>query len=359
MIASKNLDNLVNMIGDLITMQTRLNQLTAAHTDQEIIGIARGIEHLTSAMRDTTMHIRRMPIDTIFSRYRRLIRTLAEESGREFEFTLEGSDIELDKVVVEKLDKPLAELLRYAVLNDQELPEERESAGKSRKGDLRLSVGYRGGQALIRLSSDGRNTGTGADNGKGNRVGSEKDAEADLERIRGAIEEMRGMLDVFSSPTEGFVAEIIVPTTLAIYHGLQVTIGDRSFLLPLYSIQECVERDSRSVDETSGNGLILVRGETVPYLSLRRFLDIDSTPPDVEYIVIAAVDRRRIGFVVDKVVGELQTVIKPLGRFLRETKWFHGAAVLGDGKIVMIINIARVAAAAIRQQARSRIAKNS
>jgi len=373
MIASRNLDNLVNLIGDLITLQSRLNQLTATHPDQEMLAITRGIEQLSSVMRDTTMYIRRMAVGVIYNHLRRPVKEAAEATGKELDLLTEGTDLEMDKTVIERLNRVLIDLTRFCVLRDLETPTERERKLKRRKGTLRVKAAPNGGQILVQLTTDGRGFDAEVIKTRAETLGligpldhptseelfdflfhpgflagtlasptGEKGVEPDLADIKQAVDEMRGAIEMANGAQGGLEIRITVPESLAIFHGFLVTVQGRYFLFPLFSVQECLGFDQRDRHSDGGNDLILVRGEMIPYLSLRSLLQIEGERPAVENIVITNVNRRRVGFVVDHVVGEFPTVIKPLGRFLEGADKFLGAAILGDGTIALILHLTRL-----------------
>jgi two-component system chemotaxis sensor kinase CheA len=371
LVSARNLDVLVNLIGELITLQTRLNQLITIYPDQEVIGATHGIEQLTNNMRETAMNIRMIGVGTLFSRYRRMVRDVAEKSGKEVDFSSEGGELELDKTVIEVLEKPLAELIEFCILYDLETVDERKGRGKAPRGLVHIVTENRSGQAFFRIQTDGAGMDlpavtalaqahslqaiTQESHGETDlnllfRIGcpqrsgkpaSEKLTNA-LPFIKKAIDEMRGSIELRNRPEGGLEFALMLPFTLAIFHGLQVTIGEHSFLLPLFSVQECVEKKTERPEERRANGLTLVRGEMIPFISLRHLLGTEGPPPPQEYIVITTIDRRRVGFVVDRIIGELQTVIKPLGKFLQGAEWFYGATILGDGTIALILNIVKL-----------------
>ncbi len=355
MIAAANLDRLVDLVGDLITMQTRLSMLTATNNDHETVAIVRGIEQQTHRIRNTTMHIRKMTISTILSRYRRVVGEEAELAGKEVELITEGGDIELDKTLVERLDEPLAEMLRFCVAIDQESPSQRERDGKSRRGAVKVTASYGGGQVRITVASDGSGLGSLLPPGTATTTGihdlsfllldgAPVEAQA-LVGIKRTIAAMRGTVEITGNPGIGLAIDVVVPLSLAVIEGLLVMIGGQNFIIPLFAIKECVERPRRAGDDDAATGLVLVRGEMIPFVSLRHLLNISECRPEVEHVIVSLIDRQKIGFVVDHVVGEIQTVVKPLGRFLKQVDWCQGAAILGDGNIALILDMAELSAA--------------
>jgi chemotaxis protein histidine kinase CheA len=336
-VASTNLDSLVNLIGELVTLQTRFNQLVSTTADQEIAAISSGMDLLTQGMRDTATNIRMMSIGATFNRFRRVVRDLAEEMGKDVEIVISGEDTEMDKTVIEKLDELLPDLVQYCIQADQETPEERQVAGKPSLGSLQIAAARVGTQAVIRLKSDGK-----GGVGDGRMLFSPNGFGVDLPLVKSALEDMRSTIDVQSQPGQGIEFILTLPVTLAIFDGLLTAVGDRHYVLPLGAIEECVEFFPGQMVADKGGDFIAVRGSLVPYIDLRTLFDIEDTAPGIQQIVIAQSDRRRIGFVVDRVVGQMQTVIKPLGTFLKHAGSFSGATILGDGTVALILNLGKI-----------------
>ena len=160
-----------------------------------------------------------------------------------------------------------------------------------------------------------------------------------MDVVKKTIESLRGSIEVDSSPGKGSTITLKLPLTLAIINGLLVSIGDVHYVLPLASVEECVELTKENSDRSHGSNILNVRGEIVPYIRLRDHFEIEEQRPDLEHIVIADVHEKRIGFVVDNVIGGHQTVIKPLGPAFKHMKDISGATILGDGTVALILDV--------------------
>ncbi|MBI5100999.1 MAG: chemotaxis protein CheA [Nitrospirae bacterium] len=367
-VSAGKLDRLVNLVGELVTVQARLSQTSLRSQDPGLISIAEEIERLTAELRDNTMNIRMVPIGTTFSRFRRLVRDLSQELGKAVEITTEGAETELDKTVIEKLNDPLVHLIRNCVDHGIELPEVRAAAGKKRKGRVHLAALQSGPNVIIRISDDG----AGLDRGVIRRKAVEKGLMAPDESIperelfsmillpgfttsenvtnvsgRGvgmdvvkkSVEALRGTIGIESTPGVGTTITLSLPLTLAIIEGLLVEVGGEMFVVPLSAVKECVELGRDSARRTEATRVINIRSQLVPYIRLREQFSMDGDRPEREQIVIVRQDGQKVGFVVDKVIGEFQTVIKTLGRVFRDVTGVSGATILGDGSVALILDV--------------------
>jgi two-component system chemotaxis sensor kinase CheA len=367
-VPSTKLDDLVNLVGELVTVQARLTQVANNTDDGELIFLAEEIERLSGELRDNTMNIRMVPIGTTFSKFRRLVRDLSTELGREIVLTTAGAETELDKTVIEKLNDPMVHLIRNALDHGIEPPEKREAAGKKREGSLHLEAEHSGAHVLIRVKDDG----AGIDKDKIRRKAVERglmEPDADvsddelysfiftpgfstavvvssvsgrgvgMDVVRTNIDALRGAVDVKSGEGKGTTVTLKIPLTLAIIEGLLTRVGEECYVLPLSTVEECVELEAGAAGASRGRNLAHIRGEIVPYVHLRNHFNIHGRRADIEQIVVTNVEGHRIGFVVDEVIGQHQTVIKNLGHMYRDIKEISGATILGDGTLALILDV--------------------
>ena len=370
-VATEKLDGLVNLVGELVTVQARLSQTASQFHHNGLTSIAEEIERLTGELRDNTLNIRMLPIGTTFGRFRRLVRDLSRELGKEIELTTEGAETELDKTVIEKLNDPLVHLIRNSIDHGVETPDEREASGKSRKGTVHLSAVHSGAYVLIRIKDDGKGLDREAIRVKAIEKGlMQQNAEVSdrdlfgfifhagfstaktvtsvsgrgvgMDVVKRAIDALRGTIELESEKGSGTTVTIRLPLTLAIIEGLLVSVHDHYFILPLSIVEECVELTRSDVQNAHGKDIAHIRGELVPYVKLRREFCINGNVPDTEQIVVTGINGNRMGFVVDTVIGEHQTVIKNLGTFYKDVDGISGATILGDGAVALIIDTMKV-----------------
>ncbi|GAM11618.1 chemotaxis protein CheA [Geobacter sp. OR-1] len=367
-VPADKLDALVNLVGELVTVQARLSQTAMSKRDAELVNIAEEVERLSAELRDNALNIRMLPIGTTFSKFKRLVRDLSNELGKEIEMTTEGAETELDKTVIERLNDPLVHLIRNSIDHGIESPAERISAGKPSQGTVHLAAVHSGDSVLISITDDGAGLDRDAIRAKAVEKGliqataelSDKEIYAQIfapgfstakqitsvsgrgvgmDVVKRAIDALRGTIDINSTRGVGTTITVKIPLTLAIIESLLVKIGADCFVLPLSLVNECVELTREQVEDSHGRNLANVRGHLIPYVPLREQFGITGTPPAIQQIVITEVNGLRVGFVVDNVIGEHQTVIKSLGRAYKNVEGVSGATILGDGSVALILDI--------------------
>lgn len=390
-VPAERLDQLVNLVGEMVTVQARLTQVartfrrTTSRNGQVVntlsratfVSIAEEVERLTNELRDTALNIRMLPIGSTFSKFKRLVRDLSQELGKEIEMETFGAETELDKTVIEKLNDPLVHIIRNSIDHGMEKPADRLTAGKPATGTIRLGAEHVGDSVLITIYDDGRGINRDAIRKKAielsmisagaeltdqeilghifapgfsmaAKVTSVSGRGVGMDVVKRGIEGLRGSIAVDSVLGQGTTITLKIPLTLAIIESLLVRIGDSHFVMPLAAVEECVELSRADIKESHGRNLAKVRGHLTPYICLREQFGITGERPAIEQIVISKVQGVRLGFVVDFVVGEHQTVIKPLGQLYQDVKGVSGATILGDGSVALIISpgdLAKVAEA--------------
>ncbi len=370
-VSADKLDYLVDLVGELVIVQAQLTQIVGERGDQDLTSLAEQLERLSDELRDSTLSVRMLPIGTTFSKFRRLVRDLSAELGKQIELTTRGAETELDKTVIERLNDPLVHLLRNSIDHGIELPGIRQEAGKNASGTILLSAEHSGGEVLITIRDDGAGMDPAAIRAKGVERGLiAKDAELSdkeafglifapgfstakqvtsvsgrgvgMDVVKRGIDALRGSIDVDSRRGEGTTITVRLPLTLAIIDGLQVKVGGEYYVIPLSLVEECVELIRDAQARGREQQVLNLRGEIVPYIRLRQWFEIAGPAPDIEQIVVTDVAGTRIGIVVDNVIGEHQTVIKSLGRVYRDVEGISGATIKGDGSMALILDVPRL-----------------
>lgn len=367
-VPSLKLDALVNLVGELVTVQARLTQIANNGANPQLSFLAEEMERLSAELRDNTMNIRMVPIGSTFSKFKRLVRDLSSELGREVILTTVGAETELDKTVIEKLNDPMVHLIRNSLDHGIEPPEQRKIIGKTREGSIHLEAEHSGAHVLIRVKDDGAGINKDKIRRKAIERGllEENQAISDeelygfiftpgfstamvvssvsgrgvgMDVVRTNIDALRGTVEVKSVEGKGTVVTLKIPLTLAIIEGLMTRVGDECYVLPLSTVEECVELEAEGAGASRGRNLANIRGKLIPYVHLRRHFNIQGNRAPIEQIVVTNVDGHRIGFVVDEVIGQHQTVIKNLGCAYRDVKEISGATILGDGTLALILDV--------------------
>ncbi len=367
---SGRLDRLVNMVGEMVIIQSRLSQAVNQALDRSRLAqIAEDLERLTDEMRDNALGLRMLPIGTVYGNLRRLVHDVSVSLGKDVDFVAEGGDTEMDKTVIDRLKDPLVHILRNSLDHGIEPGEDRERAGKPRRGAVRLWAGHVGGEVVLRVSDDGR----GLDPEKIKRRAQAKgllapDADPDrrelfnlifepgfstaeavsdlsgrgvgMDVVKRALEALRGSVDIDSEPGKGTSLTIRLPLTLAIIDGFCVVIGQGSYIVPLTALRGFQERvpgeNRKTVD------IIERMGKMVPCVSLRSLFGIREKRPDFERVVVAEVDGVEVGLAVDRVVGRQQAVIKSLDEMYKNVNFITGTTINGDGSISLILDVPRL-----------------
>lgn len=366
-VPSDRLDKLINLVGELVITQARLSQVSTEVNNIELSAPVEEVERLTGELRDNVLSIRMMPIGTTFSKFRRLVRDLSAELGKKIDLITQGAETEMDKTVLERLDDPLVHLIRNCIDHGIQSPEARKSAGKSERGTILLSAQHRGTSVVIKIGDNGSGLKPEIIRKKAEEKGlitqeqelSKKEIFAlifapgfstaeeitsvsgrgvGMDVVKKTIEALRGSIEIDSIPDQGTTITLVLPLTLAIIHGLLVTIGNAFFVLPLMTVEECEEMKRTDSEKSKGRNVLNVRGEIVPYIRLRDHFRINGNLRDIEHVVITDVNGKRIGFVVDNVIGGHQTVIKSLGPIFTNVREVSGATILGDGTVALILD---------------------
>lgn len=362
------LDALMDQVGELVILQASLDQLALSSGNDRLAELAEELNRLSNGLRDIAFDIRMLPIGSTFARFRRLVRDLCRDLGKDVVLETNGAETELDKVVLDKLADPLVHMLRNSLDHGIEQPEQRRLAGKPEKGVISLSASHYQGQILIEISDDGK--GLDAEKILAKAIerglvaeGSVLEAEeiyalifaagfstADkvsdvsgrgvgMDVVRSAIDALQGQIHIQSESGRGTSFRILLPMTLSIIDGLMVTVAEQRFIVPLNMVEECIETRETEVSPRSDTCLIQHRGQLIPRLRLREKFSLPDGRPAIEQTVIVRVGDEAIGITVDEVIGNHQTVIRNLGRLYRDVPGVMGATILGDGGIAMILDL--------------------
>ena len=367
------LDGLIDLVGELVIAQSmvvqnpELKTITSAHLSR-CLGQLRGI---TSDLQRTAMSLRMVPIRNTFQKMARLVRDLALQQGKEIQLNLEGEDTELDRNIVEELSDPLVHMIRNSADHGIEMPEARVAAGKPSAGTITLRAFHQGGFIVIQIEDNGRGLSPKKILAKAIERGIVKPDETLDEReifelifapgfstaekvtdlsgrgvgmdvVRRNIEKMRGKIEIDSIEGRGTTFTLYVPLTLAIIEGLLVGVGEQRYVIPTLSVRESFRPLPGMVTAVQGRGeVVSVRGRLTPILRLGRHLNTphiaDDPTKGIVVVVEAGQDSRCL--LVDELIGKQEVVIKSLGDMFRNQTEFAGAAILGDGRVGLILDI--------------------
>ncbi|WP_428623553.1 chemotaxis protein CheA [Sedimenticola sp.] len=367
------LDEIMNMVGELVLVRNRLETLKAKLGDEEVATAVANLDVVTSDLQNSVMKTRMQPVKKVFGRFPRVVRDLARSLKKEIDLELHGEETDLDKNLVEALSDPMVHLVRNAVDHGIESPDEREAAGKPRKGKVVLSAAQAGDHILLTIADDGK----GMDPDVLRRKAVEKgmmDEEAaarlddkdcynlifaagfstkteisdvsgrgvGMDVVKTRIAQMNGQVEIDSEYGKGSLITIKLPLTLAILPTLMVVLGTQPFALPLASVVEIFNLDLRRTNVVDGQLTIMVRERALPLFYLHKWLVPNSSRENREsvgHVVVVTVGNTQVGLVVDHLIGQEEVVIKPLGALLQGLDGMAGATITGDGNIALILDI--------------------
>ncbi|MEM0989666.1 MAG: chemotaxis protein CheA [Pseudomonadota bacterium] len=365
-VQAHRLDELMDQLGELVIAQAKLNQISEKMGETGLASTAEEIERLVTGMRDATLSIRMLPIAGVFGKFRRVVRDLASELGKDIELVTEGGETELDKNIIDRLSEPLVHIVRNSADHGIEDAETRKQSGKSETATLRMEARQTGGEVHISVHDDGGGLKTDKIRARAIERGLiEADADVSdeavhqlifapgfstaeavtsvsgrgvgMDAVRSFIEDLRGAVEVKSETGKGTSITLRLPLTLAIIDGLLVRVADGDYVLPLASVEECVELSADMLGENRQRSILNIRDELVPFLNLAEVFELDDGR-DRNRVVVVNGDGRRVGLMVDDVIGQHQTVIKSLSAYHRGVEGLAGCTILGDGSVALIID---------------------
>ncbi len=374
------LDTLMDLVGELVLGRNRLLQLVsdAESIDdrerllRELGDTTSQVDFITSELQSAVMRTRMVQVGRVFNKFPRVVRDLAREFDKQIDLVIEGEDTELDKSLVEEIGDPLTHLIRNAADHGIEQPETRREQGKPERGQIRLSAAHEGNHILIEIEDDGAGIDPDALRQKAVEKGvvSEQEA-ADLtdaetfdlifrpgfstakglsqvsgrgvgmDVVKTNLRRLNGSIDIDSTPGEGTRFTMKLPLTLAIIQSLLVEVGSEKFAIPLHAVTEVVSLDEQELYTMKGREVMRHRDRVLPLMRIGETLDVDDYSRSTRhaYVVVVAIAHHRLGVVVDDLISQEEIVIKPLGNYLKKVDAVAGSTILGDGSVIMILDI--------------------
>ena len=363
------LDRMLNLAGEIAISRGRLTDMLERRTSltvDEILEEHRETDRLYLDLQDLIMQARMVPLGPTFQQHYRTVRDVAGAQRKQVRLVLEGEDVEVDTRVVEHIRDPLMHMIRNAADHGIEAPDERRACGKDPCGRLTLRAFHEGALVVIQLEDDGR----GLDRERIVRRAVERGLLAEgapladqdvyalifepgfstaervtevsgrgvgMDVVRRNVDALRGSVSVESRPGRGATISLRLPLTLAIIQGFRVGVAGEVYILPLEAVSECVELPAGS--ERGRCGVLNLRGRPLPFLRLRDQFGLGGDPPVRENVVVVQHAGAPVGLAVDALLGESQTVIKPLGRMFQGVRGVSGSAILGDGRVALILDV--------------------
>ncbi len=385
----KRLDDLMNLVGELVLGKNRLVSVAQKAEEkfegddivEELSGVASQITLVTTDLQMGVMKTRMVQVGKVFNKFPRVVRDIAKELNKEVELIIEGAETELDKSVVEEINDPLVHIIRNAIDHGIEPKEERIKLGKPPKGRIVLSAYHEGNYIIIKTMDDGR----GIDPEKLKQKALEKGLISETEAkqmsrdealalifkpgfstaekvsnisgrgvgmdvVKTNIEKLNGTIEVQSEPNKGTTIILKIPLTLAIIQALLVKVTKEFFAIPLVSVVETVKITKDDIKKVEHRDVLRLRDTIIPLVYLGDALGIGKNKKAINskeiYVVVVAVAEKKLGLVVDKLIGREEIVIKSLGNYLTNIKSISGATIMGDGSVTLILDIPSIASEA-------------
>ncbi len=372
-VSREKVDDLINLVGELVITKTMLKQSLASLDPAIATRLETAFNQLernTRDLQDSVMGIRMLPMSHAFGRFGRLVRDASQSLGKLVRLEVSGESAELDKSVIEKLVDPLMHLVRNALDHGIETPAERRERGKPETAVLSLHAEHRGGQIEIRVSDDGRGIDPQRVQAKARQAGLIGEAETiTLERatelifepgfstaaevnelsgrgvgldvVKKNIRALSGSIKVDTVPGMGMSLLIRLPLTLAIIDGMSVTVGAETYIVPMAFIVECLQPDPAALKSIAGRGMLVeVRGRYLPLLNLGELTGAKGALAfESGLLLVLESDGNQVVLLVDSLLGQEQVVIKSLEANYRRTAHIAGATILGEGHVVLILDV--------------------
>jgi two-component system chemotaxis sensor kinase CheA len=370
-------DALINMMGELVITQSMLSDIGEKFDMSQLERLREGLVQLernTRELQESVMRIRMLSIASVFNRFPRLVRDLERKLGKQVKLELHGEHTELDKTVLEKIGDPLVHLVRNAIDHGLESPEKRRAAGKPETGTLKLNAYHEGGNIVVQISDDGAGLNHAAIVAKaqqrglvapGQELSDEEVAElifqpgfstaaqatdlsgrgVGMDVVRRNVRDLGGSVGVRSVAGQGSTFTIALPLTLAIIDGLVTAVGEERYIVPLISIVESLRLKADTVRKIAGGGeVFLFRDEYLPMMRLYKAFGCVDAVSDIERGIVVVVEEegRRVGLLVDDLLGQQQAVVKSLEAHYQRVQGISGATILSDGSVALIVDVSGV-----------------
>ncbi len=366
-VEAEKLENLITLVGELIIAVASTNLVARRAGLSDLNESTSRLSRLVEEIRDGALQLRMVQIGSTFARFQRVVRDVSRQTGKDIRLVVSGAETELDKTLVEQINDPLTHLVRNAIDHGIESAEVRAALGKPAQGTVRLDAYHESGSVVIEVTDDGR----GLDREKilakarergliapeaeltdreafalvfepgfstAERVTNLSGRGVGMDVVKRNVHAIRGEVEIDSTRGVGTTVRIRLPLTLAIIDGFLVRAGRSSFVLPLDMVEECIEVESTTADEKHRYQFVNLRGTALPFARLRDVFGIHGPAARRESIVVVRVGDQRAGFLVDELLGEHQTVIRPLPRIANQVPGLSGSTILADGSIALIVD---------------------
>jgi two-component system, chemotaxis family, sensor kinase CheA len=371
-VSKRKIDDLLNWISELIILQAQLVNASAGLNSTDLNEVTEQFEMITSRLRDTSLEIGLVPMETLVTKFKRLVRDLSKSLNKKVNFLSEGAETEMDKDVIELMAEPMIHIIRNAIDHGIENPEGRKSAGKSEHGTVKLKAFNTSSYVNIIISDDGKGINKEQVLNKAIEKGLVNDAEqltedqilglifhpglstasavsevsgrgVGMDVVKQNINDLRGYVSVKSAPGKGTSIHIKLPLSRSIIEGLLVKVADTRYVIPLNVVERIDRISYENLDrENALNQTVIINENMVSVFSLRRNFHPESATPKTTDIISLTLNGQKKGIAVDRIEGKMQTVMKPLGDAYNRQDFIAGSTILGDGSLALVLDPSRI-----------------
>lgn len=377
----ERLDELMNLVGEISIARGRITDMLESQGDDEsghLLEIHRESNYLYMELQELAMKMRTVPINPLFEEFYRTVRDLSLSCGKKVQLVTSGGGAEVDTTVVEHLRGPIIHMVRNAIYHGIETPDKRLHQRKNPVGTITLSASQEAGRIRVVVEDDGtgldrdRIYHTAVKNGFIQSGQELRDSElfqmilkpgfstaeqkneisgrgVGMDVVQRNLELLRGRIQVESKAGQGSRFILTMPLTLAIIDGFRVAVGKELYVIPLESVRECIELPAEDKEKSAKFGVTKLRGKPLPFLYLKRIFDLESSPYARENLIVIGYGDKQAGIVVDRLLGEAQTVIKPLGKLFQDINGIMGSTIMGNGRVAFVLDVASIVTSAIEE----------
>ena len=365
----EKLDSFMNLVSELVIYRTQLEDISQKTKNKKLEETLTYVSRVTNQLQSLVLNIRMQPLQTVTSRFPRVVRDLSNDSGKPMELVIEGDDTELDRTIVSELSEPLIHLIRNSADHGIEAPQTRKALGKPEKGTIKISAYQEGNRVFITVSDDGKGLDVEAIKQSADKKGistvglSPQEIQelifhpgfstaAQVTKISGRgvgmdvvktkIQELGGTITIKSEENIGTSFRLSLPLTLSIIPALLVKVETHTFAIPLSVINKVIHANDDAIKQIHGGEVLVENGKTIPLIRLEDQLHLSADSVDSSHMVMVVIDGDEYALSVDSIIGQQEIVIKELGKEFENQMDYLGATIMGDGSIILILNVTAI-----------------
>src|SRR5665647_1625037 len=369
-VSTSNLDNIMNLVGELVINKGRLLQISQQYNINELKEATGTLDKSISSLQDEVMRTRMVKIEKVFSKFPRMIRDLSRKLDKNIDFEIEGQDTELDRTILDEISDPLVHLVRNAVDHGIESSQEREKTGKGEIGHIKLSARREKNNVIIEIEDDGKGLDLELLKRKALEKGLLSPSEIEnltedeirmlifasgfstkekvteisgrgvgMDAVKSAVEKLGGKVRVHSKMGEYTRVKIDLPPTVAIIRSLLIEVGSEIYAIPISNVVKALSVGSDDYKLVKGTPLLYINNKLIPVVELKEIFTIECKKLDKEIAIIVERENEEVGLIVDSIIDQQEIVIKPLTTIFSNSKGFSGVTILGDGRVIPILDV--------------------